>query len=94
MTEPANVTDNPERSRFELDVNGQTVFANYRRQGETVIITHVEAPVTLRGTGASGRLMQGIVEILQQRNEKVVPLCSYAAAWLKRKPEYAGLLTP
>lgn len=94
MTEPANVTDNPERSRFELDVNGQTVFANYRRQGETVIITHVEAPVALRGTGASGRLMQGIVEILQQRNEKVVPLCSYAAAWLKRKPEYAGLLAP
>ncbi|WP_374305268.1 GNAT family N-acetyltransferase [Ferrovibrio sp.] len=92
MTEPANVTDNPERSRFELDVNGQTVFANYRRQGETVIITHVEAPVTLRGTGASGRLMQGIVEILQQRNEKVVPLCSYAAAWLKRKPEYAGII--
>ena len=92
MTEPANVTDNPERSRFELDVNGQTVFANYRRQGETVIITHVEAPVALRGSGAAGRLMQGIVELLQQRNEKVVPLCSYAAAWLKRKPEHAGLL--
>ncbi len=92
MTEPANVTDNPDRSRFELDVNGQIVFANYRRQGETVIITHVEAPVALRGSGAAGRLMQGIVGILRQRNEKVVPLCSYAAAWLKRKPEHAGLL--
>lgn len=92
MTEPANVTDNPDRNRFELDVNGQIVFANYRRQGETVVITHVEAPVALRGSGAAGRLMQGIVQILQQRNEKVVPLCSYAAAWLKRKPEYAGLL--
>lgn len=86
------VIDNPDRSRFELDVNGQIVFANYRRQGETVIITHVEAPVALRGTGASGRLMEGVARMLQARNEKVVPLCSYAAAWLKRKPEYAGLL--
>ncbi|MFN4277836.1 MAG: GNAT family N-acetyltransferase [Ferrovibrio sp.] len=93
MTDPAYVTDNPDRSRFELDVSGQIVFANYRRQGETVIITHVEAPVALRGTGASGRLMEGIARMLQARNEKVVPLCSYAAAWLKRKPEYAGLLT-
>ena len=92
MTEPASVTDNPDRSRFELDVNGQIVFANYRRQGETVIITHVEVPVALRGTGASGRLMEGIAHMLQARNEKVIPLCSYASAWLKRKPDLAGLL--
>lgn len=88
------VTDNAGRSRFELDVDGQTVFANYRRQGDTVIITHVEAPISLRGSGAAGRLMEGMMRIIQTEGLKVLPVCSYAAAWLKRKKEYAGLLAP
>lgn len=88
----SNVTDNTARSQYELPVEGETVFARYRRTGDTVEILHVEAPVSLRGSGASGRLMQGIVDLARQNNEKLVPLCSYAAAWLKRHPEAADLL--
>lgn len=92
-----NVTDNTASNQYELPVEGETVFARYRRsqdeQGRGIVsILHVEAPVSLRGTGASGRLMQGIVELARQNNEKLVPLCSYAAAWLKRHPETADLL--
>jgi predicted GNAT family acetyltransferase len=86
------ITDNAARHRFELDVDGQTVFANYRRQGEVLAITHVEAPPVLRGSGAAGRLMEGMMQIARREQVKVVPLCSYAAAWLKRHPEYADRL--
>lgn len=88
----SDVTDNTANSQYELPVEGQTVFARYRRTGDTVALLHVEAPVTLRGTGAAGRLMQGIVDLARSRNEKLVPLCSYAAAWMKRHPETADLL--
>ncbi len=88
----SDVIDNTARNQYELPVEGETVFARYRRTGDTVAILHVEAPVSLRGTGASGRLMQGIVDLARQNNEKLVPLCSYAAAWLKRHPEAADLL--
>jgi predicted GNAT family acetyltransferase len=87
-----DVTDNTARSQYELPVEDQIVFARYRRTGDTVAILHVESPVALRGTGAAGRLMQGIVELARQNNEKLVPLCSYAAAWMKRHPETADLL--
>ena len=86
------VTDNIERSQYELPVAGQTVFARYRRKDGIVSILHVEAPVALRGSGAAGRLMQGIVELARTQNEKLVPLCSYAAAWMRRHPESADLL--
>ncbi|WP_341895545.1 GNAT family N-acetyltransferase [Ferrovibrio terrae] len=86
------VTDNMARSQYELPVAGQTVFARYRRQDGVVSILHVEAPVSLRGSGAAGRLMQGIVELARSQNEKLVPLCSYAAAWMRRHPESADLL--
>jgi predicted GNAT family acetyltransferase len=86
------VRDNPNAGRYELDVDGQIVFANYRRDGSTLIIRHVEAPPPLRGTGAAGRLMQGIVEIARTDGLTVQPLCSYAAAWLRRHPEHRDLL--
>lgn len=88
----SDVTDNTARSQYELPVEGQIVFARYRRSDGVVALLHVESPVALRGTGAAGRLMQGIVELARRRHEKLVPLCSYAAAWMKRHPETADLL--
>ncbi len=66
----SRVTDNPERSRFELDVDGQTVFARYVRQGSTLVIPYVEAPPALRGTGAAGQLMAGVMEIARAEGLK------------------------
>ena len=80
----AAVRDNPQASRYELDVDGQIVFALYRRDGSTLYIRHVEAPPPLRGQGAAGRLMEGIVEIAGNEGLRIVPLCSYAAAWMRR----------
>jgi predicted GNAT family acetyltransferase len=88
----STVTDNTERHQYEMAVDGQLVFARYRRQGDVVSILHVEAPISLRGSGAAGQLMQGIVDLARTRNEKLVPLCSYASAWMKRHPETADLL--
>ena len=84
--------DNVERSRFELDVDGQTVFANYRRQGPVLVIYHVEAPPRLRGTGAAGRLMQRVVEAARAEGQRVAPLCGYAAAWIRRHKEFRDVL--
>ena len=86
------VRDNSERSRYELEIDGQIVFAIYRRDGATLSILHVEAPPPLRGTGAAGRLMEGIIEIAHASGAKVVPLCGYAAAWLRRHREFGGLV--
>ena len=76
--------DNHEARRFELDVAGQVVFANYRRDEGTLFIDHVEAPSALRGTGAAGALMQAIVDQAQAEKRAIVPVCGYAAAWLRR----------
>jgi predicted GNAT family acetyltransferase len=87
-----SVTDNPERSRFELVEQGMTAFANYRRQDDVVIVPHVEAPPALRGKGTADRLMKGIVEKARADGFKIEPWCSYAAAWFRRHPENKDLL--
>lgn len=87
-----DIRDNVERSRFELDEQGHTAWADYRRRDGTLIIPHVEAPMALRGTGAAGRLMQGVMERARSEGVKVVPLCGYAAAWIRRHKEFNDLV--
>lgn len=75
---------NPEQSRYELEVDGLLAFADYQRDGHLLIVPHVEADPALRGSGAAGRLMNHLAETARAEGLRITPLCSYAAAWLKR----------
>ena len=86
------ISDNPDRSRFELTEDGHTAFANYRRQGAVLLIPHVEAPPALRGKGTAGRLLEGVAAHARAHGLKIEPICSYAAAWFHRHREYGDLL--
>ncbi len=86
------MTDNVALSRFELEEQGQVAFADYRRRGDILVIPHVESPAELRGAGTAGRLMQGLLALARLRGEKVTPLCSYAAAYIRRHKEWQDLL--
>jgi hypothetical protein len=92
MTVANPVVDNRPASRFELTEQGLTAFADYTRRGGALVIPHVEAPMALRGQGTAGRLMAGLVALARAEGVKIVPLCPYAAAWLRRHPEHADLV--
>lgn len=87
-----SLQDNTARQRYELDVGGELVFASYRRADGRLIITHVEAPPQLRGTGAADRFMRALVATVRASGEKIVPRCGYAAGWLQRHPENADIM--
>jgi uncharacterized protein len=76
--------------RFEIGEGADTVFARYRRAPGQLYIDHVEAPPHLRGTGAAGALMQAIVDEARAEGREIVPVCGYAAAWLRRRTRGAA----
>jgi len=84
--------DNETAGQYELDIDGATVFARYRRQDGVLTILWVEAPPALRGTGAAGRLMKLLGAEAKARNWRIVPVCGYAAGWLRRSPDYRDLV--
>lgn len=88
----APITDNTDEKRYELAVDGHTVFADYSLNGDALYIHYVEAPPELRGTGAAGRLMEGVAQTAKANNWRIVPICGYAAAWLRRHKEYHSLI--
>jgi predicted GNAT family acetyltransferase len=86
------VRDNRALQRFELPVDGQIAFADYRLQPGRLVITHVEAPPNLRGKGVAGRLMQGMLDQVRAARLKVLPLCPYARSWMQRRSDYRDLM--
>ena len=88
----SNFADNTARQRFELTEDDALAFATYRRDGDTVVIPHVEAAPVLRGKGAAARLMTQVAEHLRAQGLKARPYCSYAVAWFRRNPQYHDVL--
>ena len=78
-------------SRYEMDEQGLTSWADYRKSGDRIFIDHVEAPEALRGTGAAGRLMAALSADIRAKDLKITPICGYAAAWLRRSKEFGDL---
>lgn len=88
----SELRNNTAASRYELEEQGQTSWADYRLQEDRLYIDHVESPAALRGTGAAGRLMAALAQDARDHGLTITPICSYAAAWLKRSPEYRDLV--
>jgi len=86
------VRDNAAQHRFELEEHGLIAFADYDRRGDVLVIPHVEAPMALRGSGAAGRLMEGLLQLIRARGEKVHATCPYALAYLRRHPEFQDVI--
>lgn len=86
-----NVRDNPSLSRFELPVGNSMAFANYRRMGDRVIITHTETPPALRGRGIASELVKGALGLIRADGNKVVAGCSFVVDYLDQHPEHADI---
>lgn len=81
-----SVTDNTHQSRYEMQVEGVLAIADYNLRDNRLAITHVEVPDALRGQGIAAKLMAHIVEDAKARKLEIVPICSYAAAYMQRHP--------
>ena len=82
----SDVKNNIAQNRYELEVDGKLAFADYSLDGSTLYINHVETPAELRGGGVAGKVMAGVVEDAKKRGLEIIPICGYAAIYLKRHP--------
>ena len=59
---------------------------------EKMIIEHTEVSDELRGKNVGYQLVHTAVEYARTHNIKITPLCPFANAVFKKKPEYADVL--
>lgn len=87
-----NVTDNRERGRYELTVEGHTAFAAYKVDGEIITFTHTVVPPALEGRGVASRLILFALSDVRERGFGVIAQCPFVAAYIRKHPEWADLL--
>ena len=87
------VRDNKERHRFEMGVNGDVAFANYRLGDGVVIVIHTEVPAAVEGRGLGSQLVRGMLDQIRASGRKVVPLCGFVASFIRSHPEYHDLVS-
>lgn len=85
------IHDNVELDRFELDLEDGTAVAYYRLTPDAIHLIHTEVPQALRSQGIGSELVRGALEWARARGLKVVPECSFVAAFIDRHSEFADL---
>jgi predicted GNAT family acetyltransferase len=94
-TTGATVVDNPAELRYELRVDGEPAgLIRYRTEPGVVVLVHTEIFPAAEGRGLGSRLVAGALDDIRARGLRVVPLCPFAAAYVRRHPEYAELVVP
>ncbi len=96
MTSPASdeavVKHNPAASRFEAIVDGHLAVADYVLQDGRMLFTHTFVPPELRGRCLAEKLVRAGLEQARAEGWRVVPRCSYVAAFIQRHPVFQDLL--
>ncbi len=84
------VVNRADEGRFDLLRAGELVgFAAYHMNDNTAVVTHVETLAQHRGQGFGGKLMEGLLDILEQSDGSILPLCPFAARHLRDHPRPA-----
>ncbi|MDE3026041.1 MAG: N-acetyltransferase, partial [Acidobacteriota bacterium] len=86
------VSDNRGELRYELHDGAELVGEiRYRTLPGALALVHTEVVPKRRGLGTE--IVRGALDDVRARGLKVVPVCPFVAAFIRRHPEYADLVT-
>lgn len=88
------VVHNPERNRYELQADNRTIgFSIYgRRANHQVVFTHTEVDDSYAGQGLAARLTQFALDDVRASGGRIVPICPYVTAYLRKHHEYDDIV--
>jgi predicted GNAT family acetyltransferase len=88
-----HVRKQTDRSRYEISVGDELVGrADYVERGEQVVLPHTEIDARFQDQGLAGILVAAVLDDVRASGRRVVPECSYVAAFIRQHPDYADLV--
>ena len=89
--EKLEVSHNQADNTFEVWIDGYRSKLDYIQEGKSFVITHVGVYPLHRGQGVAGKIVEAGLEYARQNTLRVIPMCSYAAAYIRRNPQHMEL---
>lgn len=92
---PDTVRHAPDRSRYEIDVDGGPAgFTAYIDRGEQRILFHTEIGEQFGGRGLAGKVVAYALTDTRASGLRIVPVCPYVAKWVTTRHDFDDLLDP
>jgi len=82
-----------ERSRYELLIGEDVAaLADYRRDGDTLVMHHTYTEPAWRGRGLAEHVVRVALDDARTRGLRIRPTCWFVADFVDAHPEYRDLL--
>jgi len=87
-----SVFHNTAEQRFEVVRDNEVAFVSYSSEAGRVVFEHTYVPERFRGKGIAATLVRAALNEARKQHWRIVPQCSYVAAFIQRNPEFADLV--
>lgn len=93
--EPLTVINNQQRQQFQIVIDGEIAYLEYRLQEGLLVLMHTDVPEQFGGRGIGSALAAAAFDHARAHHLKVKVYCPFVLSYLKRHPELTSLtVTP
>ncbi|MBO0732248.1 MAG: N-acetyltransferase [Acidimicrobiaceae bacterium] len=91
----ASVRDNPEKSRYEIEVDGELAgFTEYHLHAGVLALTHTEVSPGFEGRGLASVLIGQALDDARKRGLAVQPFCPFVRNYVVKHADLRDLVRP
>ena len=91
-TQTYTLVDNHNFNQYEFRIGDYLAKIEYKKDDNRIFLTHTEVPPELGGQGIGTELVKQVLEDIKDRGLRLVPLCPFVIAYIKRHPEWMELV--
>jgi len=88
------LTVNAEAHDLEMNVDGNIAIIEYELSDGILKLIHTEVPPVLEGKGVGSAIVLKALNFAKENNYKIVPICPFVQAYLKRHPQWNEIINP
>lgn len=91
---PTTVQDNPQRSRFEVYTDAQTMpgILDYELSDGEIALVHTKVEPRFEGNGYGSMLAKAALDAARERGLRVLPHCWFVRDWIAGHRDYLDLV--
>jgi len=93
--EPITIVNNTQQQQFQVRVDGELAYLEYRMYKGDIALMHTEVPDKIGGRGIASALAVHALTYAREHKLPVMVYCPFVAGWLKNHPtEFRDVLDP
>ncbi len=92
--EPLTILDNQQNQQFEIFIDDDRAWLEYRIKDNALYLMHTEVPENMAGKGVASALAAHAFNYARAHHMKIKAYCPFVVTWLKKHPEQIDIVIP